>query len=109
MSRIWSKEEIDYILQYYPSSGSLGCSNFIDRPISAIRDKAFRLDIHTKYRNGLASKQANILIANNLVLADCRKHGSSKHRNRQGRSPRCCVCRYEYVRTTKAIMLNRES
>lgn len=109
MSVIWSKEEIDYLRQYYPQSGSIGCSNFIDRPISAIKDKASCLGVNTKCRNGRVGKQSIFTIVNNLVTADCQKHGLSKHRSRPGRSPRCCVCRSEYVRTTKTRTLNKES
>ena len=109
MRKTWLKEEIDYLRQYYQSSGSVGCSSFIDRPISAIRDKAFRLGISTRCRNGKSSGAKVIsVICNNIVSANCDKHGVVEHRIRHGRSPRCSVCRSEYVRTKEVRLSNRK-
>lgn len=109
MAVLWSNDEIKILKQYYPSSGSLGCSKFINRPISAIKDKAFRLDISTQCKNGKMPHKIIDLCANDLVLAHCSQHGLTEHRLRFGRSPRCIICRSEYVRRPNVKLMNIQS
>lgn len=106
MSIIWSDHEIDILIRYYPHGGSIRCSEFINRPISAIKDKAFRLGISTRCRNGKIPHDIIGLQINNSILANCPKHGHVKHLLRSGRSPRCTICRSEYVRRPEVKLMN---
>lgn len=66
----WSKEEISLLLKYYPTKGSKGCLEYINRDAIAIKRKASRLKIFRNKNENYLEENFKKIVKESINYSD---------------------------------------